>query len=135
MPPKQSVTQSSRRKRQLEKEKLAAEKQAKAKAKAGGRKGRREKANGSPGQITAAKLAAHTLANKGPPGCIELHVQTLYEGPSGPGTTAMLTKKTLIITNHAIEIEIEGANAFLSVLTFGFWYLLFSSVSIEIIEV
>ena len=43
-------------------------------------------------------------------------------------------RTTFIITNRAIEVEIEGANLLLSILTCGLWYMFFQSTTIEICE-
>jgi hypothetical protein len=46
----------------------------------------------------------------------------------------MLNKTTLVITNRTVEIEREGANVFLTVLTCGCWYYCFQSATIEIYD-
>ena len=64
-----------------------------------------------------------------------LDVETIYEGPGGPKSSLFLYDTTFVITNRAIEIEREGANAIMTVATLGCWYFFFQSASIEICEV
>ena len=42
--------------------------------------------------------------------------------------------QTLVITNRTVEIEREGANLIMSILTCGCWYACFQTASIEIYE-
>lgn len=63
-----------------------------------------------------------------------LDVETIYEGPGGPKSSLFLYDTTFVITNRAIEIEREGANAIMTVATLGCWYFFFQSASIEICE-
>ena len=67
-----------------------------------------------------------------PPRLLEL--KTTYEGPCGPASEKWLHRSTLIVTNRTIEIEREGANCALSVLTLGCWWAVFQTASIEIYE-
>jgi hypothetical protein len=67
-----------------------------------------------------------------PPRLLEL--KTTYEGPCGSASEKWLHRSTLIVTNRTIEIEREGANCALSVLTLGCWWAVFQTASIEIYE-
>eukprot|EP00937_MAST-01D_sp_MAST-1D-sp2_P006444 g6444.t1 len=63
-----------------------------------------------------------------------LELKTIYEGPGGPRSGKLMHKTTIIVTNRTVEIEREGANCCLSVLTLGCWFFLFQTASIEIYE-
>ena len=69
---------------------------------------------------------------KGQPSLLDL--KTIYEGPGGPASKRLLHKTTLVITNRTVEIEREGVNVVLTVLTCGCWYVFFQTASIEIYE-
>ena len=69
-----------------------------------------------------------------PPGPSLLDLKTIYEGPAGRHTSRLLHKTSLVITNRTVEIEREGANLPLTILTCGCWYLCFQTASIEIYE-
>ena len=69
-----------------------------------------------------------------PPGPSLLDLKTIYEGPAGRHTSRLLHKTSLVITNRTVEIEREGANLPLTMLTCGCWYLCFQTASIEIYE-
>jgi hypothetical protein len=60
--------------------------------------------------------------------------KTIYQGPSGLRCSRLLHKTSLVITNRTVEIEREGANAYLTALTCGCWYLCFQTASFEIFE-
>ena len=64
-----------------------------------------------------------------------LELKTIYEGPGGKRSGKIMHKTTIIITNRTVEIEREGANCCLSVLTLGCWFFFFQTASIEIYEV
>eukprot|EP00937_MAST-01D_sp_MAST-1D-sp2_P003839 g3839.t1 len=76
------------------------------------------------------------MADKGlpPPGPSLLELKTIYEGPGGRSAARFLKKTTLIVTNRTVEIEREGANVCMTVLTMGCWYMFFQTASIEIYE-
>ena len=61
-------------------------------------------------------------------------LKTIYEGPAGPRTRRALHKTTVIITNKTVEVEREGANVAMTILTLGCWYFCFQTASIEIYE-
>ena len=63
-----------------------------------------------------------------------LELKTIYEGPCGPASKKLLHKTSLVITNRTVEIEREGANLIMSILTCGCWYACFQTASIEIYE-
>lgn len=63
-----------------------------------------------------------------------LELKTIYEGPCGPRSGKIMHKTTIIVTNRTVEIEREGANCCLSVLTLGCWFFFFQTASIEIYE-
>jgi hypothetical protein len=48
-------------------------------------------------------------------------LRTLFEGVPGPKTVSRFCKTTLIVTNQTVEIEKDGANPCLTVLSLGFW--------------
>ena len=54
-----------------------------------------------------------------------LELKTTYEGPCGTRSEKWLHRSTLIVTNRTIEIEREGANFVLSMLTLGCWWAMF----------
>jgi hypothetical protein len=62
-----------------------------------------------------------------------LSVETIYEGTGGKKSNKVPYRTTFIITNRAIEVEIEGANLVLSILTCGLWYMFFQSTTIEVV--
>ena len=64
-----------------------------------------------------------------------LELKTIYEGPGGKRSSRMLHKTTIIVTNRTVEIEREGANIYMTLLTLGCWYFCFQTASIEIYEV
>ena len=70
-----------------------------------------------------------------PPGPSLLELKTIYEGPGGRAAARFLKKTTLIVTNRTVEIEREGANVCMTVVTMGCWYMFFQTASIEIYEV
>eukprot|EP00937_MAST-01D_sp_MAST-1D-sp2_P000841 g841.t1 len=74
--------------------------------------------------------AAQALAAQ--PGLLEL--RTIYEGPVGRRGEKLFHKSTLIVTNRTIEIEREGAHWFGTLITFGLWYFMFQTATIEIYE-
>ena len=47
---------------------------------------------------------------------------------------AKTLRPTIIVTNRTVEIEREGVNVFLTVITCGCWYVFFQTASIEIYE-
>jgi len=67
-----------------------------------------------------------------PPNLLEL--KTIYEGPGGKRSGKFLHRTTIIVTNRTVEIEREGANCAMSVLTCGCWFFFFQTASIEIYE-
>jgi hypothetical protein len=65
---------------------------------------------------------------------VVFELKTFYEGPGGPKSSRFLKTTTIIATNRTVEIEREGPNVFLTLITFGCW-MMFSHASIEIYEV
>jgi hypothetical protein len=65
---------------------------------------------------------------------IMMELKTIYEGPAGPSSSKILHRTTLIVTNRTVEIEHEGADLMLTLVTLGFWYFACQSASIEIYE-
>ena len=61
-------------------------------------------------------------------------LKTFYEGPGGPKSSRMCKTTTIIATNRTVEIEREGPNVVMAILTLGFCCM-FSQASIEIYEV
>jgi hypothetical protein len=65
---------------------------------------------------------------------VVFELKTFYEGPGGAKSSRFLKTTTIIATNRTVEIEREGPNVFLTIITLGCWYM-FSHASIEIYEV
>jgi hypothetical protein len=61
-------------------------------------------------------------------------LKTFYEGPGGPKCSRACKTTTIIATNRTVEIEREGPNVVMAILTLGFCCM-FSQASIEIYEV
>eukprot|EP00937_MAST-01D_sp_MAST-1D-sp2_P004587 g4587.t1 len=74
----------------------------------------------------------HTSVNQQGPTLLDL--KTIYEGPGGQRSARMLHKTNLVVTNRTVEIEREGVNVVMTVLTCGCWWLFFQTASIEIYE-
>ena len=58
----------------------------------------------------------------------------LYEGAGGKHSQSMFYTTTLMVTDWSVEVEREGANPLLTVLTLGLWFWLFQTVSTEVFE-
>jgi cbb3-type cytochrome oxidase subunit 3 len=80
----------------------------------------------------AKKIPSHDVEDFRPDDLLEL--KTIYEGPGGKRSSRLLHKTTIIVTNRTVEIEREGANVWLTLLTLGCWYFCFQTASIEIYE-
>jgi hypothetical protein len=53
----------------------------------------------------------------------------IYEGPAGLRSSRMMYKTTITITDWSIEVEREGANVVLTLMTLGCWYCVCQTVT------